>query len=751
MTKYNKKRVLGFIMMHVMMAGYLVAGCGAPAAEPASGEGTVAETLSEDAGNTSEKTGDVAETVLTTETDIPESVETAEEVEPVPADIVVERVPGISEDFITGADLSSYVSLKNSGVQFFDYEGNPLDDQGFFDFLADCGMNYVRVRIWNDPTDGEGHGYGGGNCDQSVAEKIGVWATKAGMKVLLDYHCSDFWTNPGKQNAPKAWKDYSADQKAEALKEFISASMEDLLNLDVNIGMVQVGNETVDGIAGEHEWPDMCKLFQAGSEAVRETAKAHGQEILVAIHFTNPEKGSYPEYAGYLKKYEVDYDVFGSSYYPYWHGTPEDLATTLKDISDTFDKKVAVLETSYIHTYADGDGHPNTESEGKAGDKFFYSIDEQGQADAIRTVANAVASVGDAGLGFFWWEPAWIPVGVYPSEEVLASLPEDATFHLPNNMTLDDYVQNRDQVLQQNKEAWETYGSGWATSYAGDYDADAAEWYGGSAVDNEAIFDFWGSPLSTARIFSYIRTGTVAPLKVTGVLTEDVNLEVNSAFNIPDKCYVTYNDGFQERAMIQWDEAEVALVDMTKPGDYTFHGTVDGSKLMHLNNASGEVSREGMDRILSGATMKLSVKKANLVQNPGFEEEDMSMWEISTDIISRKNDGNNVHDGDYCLHFWDKNPIEYTVEQKITLDKGTYTLGAYLEGGDAGPDAAFKIYAVVDGTTYETETMVTKWQEWKNPEVKDLVIGTDQTEITIGIYGKCAGGGWGAWDDFYLY
>ena len=187
MTKYNKKRVLGF-MMHVLMAGYLVAGCGAPAAEPASGEGTVAETLSENAGNTSEKTGDVAETVLTTETDIPESVETAEEVEPVPADIVVERVPGISEDFITGADLSSYVSLKNSGVQFYDYEGNPLDDQGFFDFLADCGMNYVRVRIWNDPTDGAGHGYGGGNCDQSVAEKIGMWATKAGMKVLLDYH-----------------------------------------------------------------------------------------------------------------------------------------------------------------------------------------------------------------------------------------------------------------------------------------------------------------------------------------------------------------------------------------------------------------------------------------------------------------------------------------------------------------------------------------------------------------------------------
>ncbi len=141
----------------------------------------------------------------------------------------------------------------------------------------------------------------------------------------------------------------------------------------------------------------------------------------------------------------------------------------------------------------------------------------------------------------------------------------------------------------------------------------------------------------------------------------------------------------------------------------------------------------------------------NLIANPGFEEEDMSMWEISSPVISRKNAGNNVHDGDYCLHFWDAGAVEFTVEQKVVLKKGVYTLGTYLEGGDAGADAEFTLYAVVDGQEYKTETGVTKWQEWKNPEVTGIAVPTDGTEVTIGIYGKCAPGGWGAYDDFYLY
>ena len=127
----------------------------------------------------------------------------------------------------------------------------------------------------------------------------------------------------------------------------------------------------------------------------------------------------------------------------------------------------------------------------------------------------------------------------------------------------------------------------------------------------------------------------------------------------------------------------------------------------------------------------------------------MSMWTISSDVISRKNDTNNVHSGDWTLHFWSDQPIEYTVEQTLTLDAGSYTYGGFLEGGDAGDSAAFAIYVIIDGVEVSEDTMVTKWQEWKNPEIS-FDIPSDATSVTIGIRGKAEAKGWGAWDDMYL-
>ena len=127
-----------------------------------------------------------------------------EEDNKIEADINVEKVPGCDANFITGVDVSSYLSEKNSGVNFYDFDGNELSNQGFFEFLKDCGVNYVRLRVWNDPTDENGNGYGGGNCDIDSAVKMGRWISNAGMKVLIDFHYSDFWADPGKQTAPKA-------------------------------------------------------------------------------------------------------------------------------------------------------------------------------------------------------------------------------------------------------------------------------------------------------------------------------------------------------------------------------------------------------------------------------------------------------------------------------------------------------------------------------------------------------------------
>src|SRR5699024_12720871 len=107
----------------------------------------------------------------------------------------------------------------------------------------------------------------------------------------------------------------------------------------------------------------------------------------------NPERsGSYNSIAENLKTNNVDYDVFASSYYPFWHGTLDNLTNVLKNVADTYDKKVMVAETSYVYTAEDGDGHGNTSPE--SGQVLDYPITVQGQADALRDVRSEERRVG---------------------------------------------------------------------------------------------------------------------------------------------------------------------------------------------------------------------------------------------------------------------------------------------------------------------------------------------------------------------
>ena len=632
----------------------------------------------------------------------------------VEAPIYVEKVTAADVDFITGVDVSSYVSEKNSGVKFYDFDGNELSDQGFFNFLAGCGVNYVRVRVWNDPTDGNGNAYGGGNCDLEVARKIGVWASNAGMKVLIDFHYSDFWADPGKQTAPKSMAEMSVDEKAEAIESFTKASLESLIDSGVNVGMVQIGNETNNGVAGEKTWENMAKIFSAGSKGVRSVSANRDKQILVAVHFTNPESsGRYAGYAANLENYGVDYDVFASSYYPYWHGSLDNLNSVLSNIANTYDKMVMVAETSYLHTWEDGDGHTNTEYEGKAGDAINFDVSVQGQANSVRAVVNTVANTKN-GIGVFYWEPAWIPVQVY-----------------------DKNAENAAEILSQNKQIWETYGSGWASSFAGDYDKDAGEWYGGSAVDNEAWFDFTGHPLDSARIYNYIRTGATAPIVVTSVKAEAVTVELGQDITLPETALVTYSDGTTSEMAVTWNAEEISAAVESGVGTYTINGSI-----AITDDETKEV------------TCSLTINPVNNVKNPGFEDSDMSMWTISdaNSCVGRQDDSSNVRTGKYCLKFWDDEDIDYTAEQTVTLDAGIYKLGTYIEGGDAGSDAQFILYAKVDGgEEYTVETGVTGWQNWANPEVTDIIVTKDGQEVKIGVSVKAQAGAWGAWDDFYLY
>ena len=116
--------------------------------------------------------------------------------------LYVEKVENLSEDFILGMDASCVPALEAGGVKYYDHDGA---HKNVYEILSDNGINYIRVRVWNDPFDAEGNGYGGGNCDIENAVIIGKSATEFGMKLLVNFHYSDFWADPAKQMVPKAW------------------------------------------------------------------------------------------------------------------------------------------------------------------------------------------------------------------------------------------------------------------------------------------------------------------------------------------------------------------------------------------------------------------------------------------------------------------------------------------------------------------------------------------------------------------
>ena len=683
------------------------------------------------------------------------------------ADINVEKV-ALSDDFITGADLSSYISLIESGVVFKDANGNALSDAEFFKAIKDGGTNWVRIRIWENPYDSSGNSYGGGHNDLETAIKIGTLATNAGMKVLIDFHYSDFWVDPAKYKAPKAWADMSVEKKAEALYNHTYDSLTALKKAGVNIGMVQVGNETNNGIAGVSysNKAEICSLFSAGSKAVRNFSKeAYNDEkaVKVAVHFADPQDG-FSKFADIFKEYNVDYDVFAASYYPYWHenhtteGDTSSLTETLEEIATKYGKEVMVAETSWATSWEDGDGHDN--SSPKITDNLQYDISVQGQADEMRAVVAAVNSVTN-GIGVFYWEPAWIPVGYAYN---------------------DDGTVNQEQ-LKKNQELWEKYGSGWASSYSKEYDPeDAGRWYGGSAIDNQAWFDFDGTALPTLNAYSYIRTGASCDtIKISYVTkNEELEVSVGDPITYPDTITAKFNNGTTSEFPVEWDEDQLKLVSTDKTGKYTIDGVVTCN---YNNNIKNVIEKYNV--IL---TIKVVAQaNSNQLENPGFEkgsngwtvtyrtkakDESGKETESTTvpdgaeyDVSPKDKENGTPHSGSYGMNFWrGDDGIAIKISQKITnLEAGTYSFGGFIQGGSAGEGDVSYAYVKItpvdgNGEQLEEQSYILKskcelkgWNNWSQPEISSFTISKgDIIEVGFEINTTVAGS-WGSIDDLYLY
>jgi arabinogalactan endo-1,4-beta-galactosidase len=246
--------------------------------------------------------------------------------------LYVKKIENLPDDFIFGMDLSSIIAEENSGVKFYNFQNEEKD---IFETLRYVGVNYIRIRIWNDSYDSEGHGYGGGNKDMNKAIEIGKRVTKYGMKVLASFHYSDFYADPGSQNVPKAWRGLTLEQKVKKAEEYTIESMTRFKNEGVDVGMVALGNEINDFFCGETDWVNIVKILNARSKATKQVLP----NTLVSVHFTNPEReGSMMYFAKSLNDNNLDYDVFSVSYYNVWDGDISCL-NQLNEVAETYNKK----------------------------------------------------------------------------------------------------------------------------------------------------------------------------------------------------------------------------------------------------------------------------------------------------------------------------------------------------------------------------------------------------------------------------
>jgi arabinogalactan endo-1,4-beta-galactosidase len=615
---------------------------------------------------------------------------------PEESSVYVEAIPDISDDFYRGMDASAVLALENSGVKYYNFDG---EEQDVFMTLAQAGVNYIRLRVWNDPYDENGNGYGGGNNDVATAITLGQRATKYGMKVCIDFHYSDFWADPKKQFVPKAWEGMEIEEKADALYDFTLDSLTQLLEAGVDVGMVQIGNEINNGMSGETDVANIRKLLTAGSKAVREAAVNSGKEILVAVHYTNiDDMKKLDTLLTGLQVKEIDYDIVGLSFYPYWHGTMDDLKNAITHIRNTYGKKVYVAENAYCYTAEDGDGSANS-VEGTDDLAEGYSASVQGQANEVRDVCAATSESGAEGI--FYWEGTWIPVG-----------PADA----------------------DNSALWEKYGSGWASSYASGYDPkDAGQYYGGCSWDNQAMFDFTGHPLASLKVFKYLKYGATAPLAVDSIPAVTVACNIGTDPELPDTVSVIYNDRSEAQVPVTWNTDDVTAVDTENGGNFTVSGTLeDGTEI----------------------TAAVTVDRINYVQNPSFEDSDTSMWTVNysgeTDPTDYQVKAADAHSGEVAFHFWSGSAdMDFSIEQSFTdLEPGTYELSAFSQGGDLSDDAYMDLYALVDGKELTAPFMLTTYADWQNPVIPEIEV-TDGS-LTIGVRYKCNVNSWGTLDDVTL-
>ncbi len=321
--------------------------------------------------------------------------------------------------FYKGMDVSTLPEVERLGGRF--YDGGAERDA--LDILQSYGANALRLRLWNDPYSEDGAPYGAGTNDLQTVIALAGRAKAHGMDVLLDLHYSDFWADPGKQRVPKAWRGMDADALAEAVYAYTRDTLLALRKADAYPDMIQVGNELTNGML----WPlgqlpdyenydNLARFVSAGIRGVR----AVDSFMPVMLHLD--DGGNNAMYRNWFDRYlerGEDFQIIGLSYYPFWHGTLADLGNNMRDLAARYGRELMIAETSMGFTMEDYAAYEKLSADERKGyatrreltEQIPFSMTREGQCDFMRALFEVIDSVPEHKCrGFFYWEPAWLPV-----------------------------------------------------------------------------------------------------------------------------------------------------------------------------------------------------------------------------------------------------------------------------------------------------------------------------------------------------
>ncbi|PWH15526.1 MAG: arabinogalactan endo-1,4-beta-galactosidase [Anaerolineae bacterium] len=300
---------------------------------------------------------------------------------------------------VRGADISSLKKSEDQGGVYYDEHGVPSDALAI---LQAHGLNYARLRVWVDSPDG----YHGKAQLLEMAKRLKARE----ISLLVDFHYSDTWADPGKQPKPKAWQTLDFAGLQQAVYDHTRDICQALQAQGTPPAMVQVGNEITNGMVwpegkNEQDFGNLAALLKAGIRAVRQYAP----RAQVMLHLDNGGNNTlYRWWFDNILAQGVAFDLIGASYYPYWHGSPADLQNNLNDIALRYNKDIVVVETAYPFTLQDNDNYENVIT---TQEQPGYPFTPEGQAKMLADILSVVCDVPNGhGLGVMWWDATWIAV-----------------------------------------------------------------------------------------------------------------------------------------------------------------------------------------------------------------------------------------------------------------------------------------------------------------------------------------------------